>query len=133
MFPSISPGVQPDLSRASHGIYGNAIPSVSFPSSESMSDVDTTHVVPILSPPPPVTVWKQIGKRFVWRVERDRLGSMDFLKLERRVGYMNRVRIPRKQFIAVTDLLLEISSVFFEKQLKNFESDRRGITVKSTF
>lgn len=46
---------------------------------------------------------------------------------------MNRVRILRKQFIAVTDLLLEISSVFFEKQLKNFESDRRGITVKSTF
>lgn len=45
---------------------------------------------------------------------------------------MNRVRILRK-FIAVTDLLLEISSVFFEKQLKNFESDRRGITVKSTF
>lgn len=51
MFPSISPGVQPDLSHASHGIYGNAIPSVSFPSSESMSDVDTTHVVPILLPP----------------------------------------------------------------------------------
>lgn len=40
----------------------------------------------------------------MWRVERDRLGSMDFLKLERRVRYMNRVRIPRKQFIAVTDL-----------------------------
>lgn len=30
---------------------------------------------------PPVTVWKQIGKRFVWRVERDRLGSMDFFKV----------------------------------------------------
>lgn len=40
----------------------------------------------------------------MWRVEQDRLGSMDFLKLERRVGYMNRVRILRKQFIAVTDL-----------------------------
>lgn len=67
----------------------------------------------------------------MWRVEQDRLGSMDFFKVGKESWIYESCENPQK--IHRSDLLLEISSVFFEKQLKNFESDRRGITVKSTF